>query len=432
MIDSRRKKHIGSREGIGSPVGRPFLSYILLYFIFFLGHGIYFSTLGPSLLDRFGPDAGWFFMAGQLGYPVGFFLAGYISDRTRILRNFLLGSLLLHGPVQFLLYSPIESREILLLVAMGTRFLFAINFQLIGITVLEGMGVVQFGRVRAWGTVGFFFIHLVLTGLTFLEGIYLPDHFLDARRAGQIGSLLHLLTLIPAWYVQKERKSAEVYRFRDALTTIRDRGLVSFFLISFLFFFSFQVVDFYLGAYLESAGGVRGIYLGWAIAVLLEIPFLRFASRWHESHRNSILLFFLISLGAGLLRFSWLLMAAPGGNLYWILPSQILHGLHFTGYYLGAIFLLRKRVPDHLYGTAYGIYISLSAALGGAAGSALYGRLLYHTKIWLSGVDLPERGGVLLPFQNHPILALFLLSGIIHFLLFFTFIFTFRGRNGFQ
>lgn len=393
------------------------MQYILLYFIFFLGHGIYYSTLGPNILDRFPAEAGWIFAAGQIGYPLGFFFSGFVSDRTRKIRNLLIVSLILHAPAQFILYALPGNFWTTLIASGLARFLFAVNFQLISLSVLESSGTVGFGAVRAWGTIGFFFIHLLLFSLERLA----PDlsHLADnGKTTGMYGSLFHLLTLIPVLFIQKERQSTEVYRFRDSIHFIRKSKLYIYFIISFIFFFSYQSIDFYLGHFLKSRGGMGAVYFGWTLAVILEIPFLRFSSRILGKDRVRI--FFLISMVAGLVRFVWLLAGAIGYGSDLVVFSQILHGLHFTGYYMGTIFVLRKRIPEHLYGTTYGIYVIAAPSLGGAAGSFVYGWLLNHSEWMVSLLSMVGHWSNPGPAFTAP---LFLLSAGIHIFLFFTFIF---------
>ncbi len=342
------------------------MKLITLYFIFFLGHGIYFSSLGPSVVDRFPESAGLIFMAGQLALPVGYFFTGYISDRYRLLRSFLVVSLILHAPVQYFLFTVTDPLHALFFSALS-RFFFAVNFQLIAIAVLEDAGNAGFGTVRAWGTAGFLAVQFSLFAFSVT----------DPGKAAAAGSLLHLFTVLPALFVNKFRISQEAYDFRSAVKQIRQSPVILFFFLSFMFHFSFNIVDFYLGSHLKNSGGMPLVYGGWALAVLLEIPFLNYSARLVKKAGQEILLG--ISLLAGILRFTWLGLDSAGLAVVPVIWSQLLHGLHFTGFYMGAILFLRSRFSDHVYGTAYGIYMAAAVAFGSMTGSFVFGEILKYS-----------------------------------------------------
>src|SRR5690606_12613158 len=91
---------------------------------------------------------------------------------------------------------------------------------------------------------------------------------------------------------------------------------------------------------------------------------------------RGIHMLFLIATAAGVLRFLWICLDILGYSPWPVLLSQPLHGIQFAGYYMGAIFTLRALFPDHLFGTANGIYMLTAAAGGGMVGNVFYGRWL--------------------------------------------------------
>ena len=359
------------------------MKYFLLFVFYFIGHGTYFSALSPYTHTNFGSRAYLVVLAGQLCFPVGYFLAGFLSDRTRLLRAILVPALLLHGPLQFLLFSFPDNFALTVALSAAVRLLFAANFQMITIAVLEGGGLLQFGAYRVAGTYSFFFVHLllfVLEGAANAGGVQriglLADPHLGSV-AGPVGLGAMLATALVATRIQPLRQSQVRYHFRDALSILRTPSVAVFFCFSFFFFFGYQLVDFHLGQWLKSRGGMRDVYLAWCLAVVLEIPFLPLAGR--ISRRFGIHSLFYISLLSSVLRFAYLAAAAGGLELPSAVYSQVLHGLHFGGFYMGALFSLRSYFPEHLFGTGNGLYTVLCAALGGISGNALYGKLLYLT-----------------------------------------------------
>ncbi len=350
------------------------LRYILIHLLFFIGMGSYFSTLSPFILENYGSSSWVIFVSGQLSFPVGFFLIGYLSDRFHRLRLFLVSSLLLLAPLQFLLFHTPDNLVLAALYNGLIRFLFAFVFQLKAISAMEALGTLNFGRIRAWGTVGFLLVQLFfLLGEWGFLSFQNDSLSINARAAGQVGALLYLASAVASLRIQKRRKSSEHYFFQDAWQILRQGEVLLFLLISFFFFFSYQLVDYYLGRLLERQGGMEWVYGGWSVAVLLEIPFMTLAARFQK--RDSLL--FLISTMAGVIRFAWISAWMAGLEVPSLLYSQILHGIHFTGYYMGAIYWMRQIFPDHLYGTGFGAYTLFSVSLGGVTGNFLYGKLLF-------------------------------------------------------
>ncbi len=352
---------------------RPLVASSLIYFFFFLGHGSYFTSLSPHMIFRFGEDARYVFFAGQLFYPFGYFFAGWFSDLTRRIRAVLVAFLLLQAPVQYYLFSPDLPLAGCIVAAAVTRFFFAANSQLLNIATLESLRFRGFGVSRSAGTLGFFFIQ---TGMFFFEMYALADASpeIQGGRGGQWGAIFLLVTASLALLVPARRRSHTEYFFRDAFLVLRRGHFFPFFIVSFVFYFSYQVVDYYLGGYLRQVGGMSYVYGGWGLAVLVEIPLMiltdRIARRW------GVRVLFFVAILSGAIRFLVLGMDALTGLHHLVLLQQLLHGIHFTGYYMGAVYLLRRAFPEHLYGTGMGIYMVLSVSAGATIGNLLTGLLL--------------------------------------------------------
>lgn len=367
-------------------------------------------------MEHYGESSHIVFTAGQIAFPLGYLLSGYLSDRFRMLRNLLIFSLALHGPTQFLLFSITDNLWFSILLNAFNRFLVAMNMQLMSIVVLEGAGSVRFGLVRSYGSMGFFTIQIILYLMTFGPLDYLMPVKSDGGYAGILGSFLFPLALIPALFVQKDRKSRENYFIGEAFRILLSWKVILFFTLSFFYFFSYQLVDFYLGDYFKQIGGIKQVFAGWSIAVAFETPLLMFSGFVYR-HRG-IRILFLLSLVSGIIRFALLSISSAG---FWSgapILSQFLHGIHFGGYYMGAIYWLRRVFPDHLYGTVYGAYIILTGALGGSLGSIFFGRMLYQG-FWLNGI----RYFWVVEGDHIHFLPLFITAMAIHLILFISFLF---------
>lgn len=360
------------------------MHYVALLFLYFIGLGSYLAGLSPYVLQNFEEDAYLIFLTAEGAYPVGYFLIGWLSDRYRRIRGFLVAGLILIAPVQFLLYSLPESAALTIIFSALTRLLLSANVQLISIAILEDVGSGPYSRIRAAGTTGFLFFQLAMWILTdpFFFGSFLAANNeallpgFSPGDGGRIGSLAYLACVPFALAVASHRKSHDEYRLLDAVRFFSHSARALAFLgLSFTFFFCFQVVDNYLGRFWELRGGTGLVYSGWLVAVLLEIPFLVFTER--IARGLGVRWLFYCAAGAAAGRFGLLTFSILGHEPVPVLFSQLLHGVHFAGYYIGAIYWLKASCPDHLYGSVYGIYHVAAHSLGGMIGNVFFGTLLF-------------------------------------------------------
>lgn len=341
--------------------------YFALFFVYFLGHGAYFSAMSPHIMGRFPASADHINLVSQISSPLGTLLAGYISDKTRLLRLPLVVSLAGFGIAQVAFFQEIPVSGIFVATVLLRIFLSA-SGQLIILSCLEA-GTGSFARARTAGTVGFMVIQLALFGV---QSSPLAAQTNPAVLA-QIAACFHFLTAFIALGVPVHRRSHEEYHFRAAANRILEPRVLFFFAGSFVFYGCYQLVDYYLGRFLQLTGGMGQVYLGWGLSVLFEMALMPFTALIFDKMPTRLL--FLVSLAAGLGRFLWLYLAVdPAGPPAFL--SQILHGLHFTGFYAAAIYLLQRIFPPHLYGTGHALYTVLAASAGGITGNLLTGAVL--------------------------------------------------------
>ncbi|MCS7204883.1 MAG: MFS transporter [Leptospiraceae bacterium] len=351
--------------------------YFLLYLISYFGLGSYFVSLSPYFIERFQEQAKYLFFAGQVGYPIGYFFTGWLSDKTKKLRlwGWIFAALLV--PSQYLLFLPSLDFEVVLFFSFLVRFLFAALIQITQIATLETLSYKGFSISRAGGTFGFFLMQITMFLLE--SFVFLPTNLQTSQtsRGGQIGAWLHILTFVLILITLPEnRKSNNPYYFKEVFyITFRYQYWI-FFVLSFFYYFSYQMIDFYLGAYFYQLGGMKFVYGGWILGVILEIPFFPLTQRL--IYRYGLNFLFLISLFSGIIRFLLLLLHNTyyGGN--WILFSQLLHGIHFTGYMAGVIYFFHKKYPEEYNGTAFGLFMVASLSMGAIVGNFTYGFLLSH------------------------------------------------------
>ncbi|MBL8018110.1 MAG: MFS transporter [Leptospirales bacterium] len=335
--------------------------YFLLFFTFFMGVGAYLANLSPYVLSHYPEHANSIFASTQLAGPVGAILAGYTTDKTKLLRAPLIIALCGFGVFQIMLFAGM-SGGLTIAAAVFMRLFMSASGQLLTIACLED-GNDRFARSRTAGTIGF----CVVQGLLYFVSVSTQTANIPPGSWAQFGSIFYFIALLLAFKTPVHRKAREKYFFRETFVYLLQPRFLAFFATSFVFYACYQLVDFYIGRFIEITHGIAYVYLGWGLSVVLEIGLMPFTASLFDRYHTRML--FVVSIVAGGLRFLLLATSETTG-----MPphfSQILHGLHFTGYYAAAIFLLKSSLPDRLYGTGFALYSAFASSLGGVAGSLI-------------------------------------------------------------
>lgn len=345
--------------------------YIILLFFFFIGLGANLASLSPYVLSHFGEKGEWIFLAIQLSMPVGTFFAGWISDRTKMIRSFVLVGVLLLAPTQYLLFSFHDNWLLTALLGGFQRFLLSANFQWISIGAMEEKGDHKFTKIRSAGTLGFLFVQLVL----YLLSSSSLESFKTPSETGISGAFAYLICFFPALFLPKNRASSTEFRLREAWQLVQKKQIRYFFILAFFYYSAYQVTDNYLGKFFQMKMGLESVFLVWLVAVILEIPFLLLVSR--ISLRFGISTLFYLALIFGILRFGFLCWGVFGLPNNILVIMQFYHSILFAGFYMGAILWLRKKSPSHIYGSIYGLYSIFAQSMGGIFGNLLCGQILH-------------------------------------------------------
>ena len=387
------------------------ISFYFILFFYFAGLGANLSSLSPYLLENFEKNAEWIFISIQLMVPVGTLFAGWLSDKTKKIRLFLYYSLVLTIPAQYFLFSFSDDWKITMLFAGILRFLLSANYQWVVIAALEKMGEHNFSKIRSSGTLGFLIVQLLLFILTYPTLNLLRSPLLT----GKLGSIFYIIPLFFLHNLPKERISKQEFKFKDALIHISSKIQIIFFVLSFFFYASYQIIDNYNGRYFQLSFGLETVYLSWVFAVLLEVPFLLSITR--IIHKFEFFSLFYLSLIAGIVRFLFLSYSVSGTSLLLLLLFQLPHAILFIGFYMGSIHFFRKTVPVHIYGSVYGLYSIFSMSLGGMCGNLISGNLLhsdlgFNLSVFFNMSNVNEKAVSFLPIF---LMALFIYTIILPF-----------------
>jgi PPP family 3-phenylpropionic acid transporter len=150
-----------------------------------------------------------------------------------------------------------------------------------------------------------------------------------------------------------------------------NRSFLLFLLSIFLISLSLNASNAFFSIYLDSIGtSESGIGLGWAIASMSEIPVMLYSGRIIKRiGAGGLLKIAFIAFGLRLFIFSFTTTPALALSL------QLLSGLSFATYLVGAVTFVNERTPTGLSTSAQSIYNMIGFGVGAIVGSMVGGYL---------------------------------------------------------
>lgn len=332
-------------------------------FLFFSMFALFISFL-PVYADGIGISSthiGIVLSMGSLISVVSQPLWGMISDRARTVRKVLLLLLACSIAAGALMYSSTELWSLALFVALMNVFYLptdplveSLNFRT---TQREN---VSYGSVRMFGALGY-----AVTSL--LAGYGLQQWGMGSvvwiYAGAGIAAFLVALSLAD---VEASPKPALFKHLK--LFFLQSRTLV-FFLIVFVVAIPHKMNDTFVGLYMEQLGGnVRLTGLSWFVMTLTETVFFALSARLIKPGKER--LFMTAAAGLYAVRF---LLSALADSPYELVAIQVLQGVTFVLFYVGAMQYLYSIVPDEWKSTGQTMLTVLYFGVSGIIGSSIGG-----------------------------------------------------------
>jgi MFS transporter, PPP family, 3-phenylpropionic acid transporter len=241
------------------------------------------------------------------------------------------------------------------------------------------LDVARYGRVRVWGSVGFF-------GAVTVSGFVLQMSGLGGFPflvCGLLALLLGACWRLPASIEPAQPPSAVI----GALSVLRQPVVAWFFAGVFLTVLAHTSLYAFYSLYLASLGYSNGeIGLLWAIGVVVEVIWFYFQGRWQR--RMSMHAWLVAAALASSLRFG--LIAAFGPWVAVLVVAQLLHALSFAAQHSACIAVITRHFPGRLRGRGQALYTVLgygaSGVIGGVAGGALSEAHGFAAVFWAASV----------------------------------------------
>jgi PPP family 3-phenylpropionic acid transporter len=245
----------------------------------------------------------------------------------------------------------------------------------------------RFGRIRAWGTVGFL---ILVVSFPVMLHAFQRSFGLSASATGPsepglwimfpVAALLIAGSVAVAFTIREAPRSAAPGARGDWLELRRHGPFVRLLVVSFATFLFGQGPMSLFPLYLRARGrGLDTLSQMWILMLLLEIPLLAFS-------------------GAGLRRFGARGVLAAGiaaGGVRWLVcgltsdiravyAMQLLHGVTVAGVSVGSALYLEASVPARLRSTSQGLNATAGVGIGSSLSNVATGWLMDHV-----GPDAP-------------------------------------------
>lgn len=333
---------------------------------------LYFKTLGFTSVQ-----IGLLYSLGPLISIVSNFVWGVTSDKLRTIKKVLQLLLLSQIITSFILGIATSYGAVIVMLAAFNFFYYPIN------PLTDSLAIVtttahkrSFVSVRVFGSIGFACSALIFG---FILGHIGASHTIYVILA------LGIINLIIGLFITDKQATLRKMEFGGLVQVLAKREVILFFLCVLLLAIAHRINEAFLGLAIVELGGEESI-VGWAwtISALSEIPIFFLLSAYGERFKELPLL--AIAAGMYVVR---LLTAALVQTPFWLMSTQVMHGVTFGIYYFVAIRYLNRVIPDEYRATGMAVYTivwsSLAGLLSGTIGGPLmesYGKdLVYWTGV---------------------------------------------------
>lgn len=318
-------------------------------------------------------------LTGTVFQPFWGQVADRTGSRTRTLAFLVLGAAL--GYV--LLTVPLSFAG--LLVAAAFLAIFSTSLIPMGVSVslatLEATRIIDFGRVRVWGTIGYLcavvavprllYWYQKATGLARVPGgPSEPGLELIFFAAGAFVAL----GAVVAWWLPRTGSVALRASRDDYLILLRDGAFLRVLVFTFFCFLFVQGPMMLFPIYVRSRGGdMNAVSDMWIWMLLLEIPLMVSAGPVFRRVGPRVMVASAAIVGG----VRWL-ACAVFHDFNIIYPVQLLHAVVVVGLFVGAPLYIEVLVPERLRSTGQGLLMTLGGSIGGVLSVTVSGVLMDH------------------------------------------------------
>lgn len=293
-------------------------------------------------------------------------LVGFISDKYKTVKKVLI---LLYVGVTAASFGVFFHDSFLIVFTSFLLFHFALSpaTPLIDSLTLKTLGSNkhEYGKIRLWGSFGFFCISLIAGPILQwinIERLFLPFLIITA------------FTIFVLIFLRDQTTSTAPVNLRSVGEVLKNRLFITFLLLCLLVIIPHRINDMMIVVHLDSLGATTfWVGLAWALAALSEVPVFYFLAKKIKDFNE----LFLLSFVALLYTFRWVLYSLISSP-YILSILQISQGLTFGLFWLIAMQMAVRSIPEHLRSTGQALLTSVCFGVGGAIGGTGGGWVIEH------------------------------------------------------
>jgi PPP family 3-phenylpropionic acid transporter len=318
-------------------------------------------------------------LIGMLAQPLWGQVADRTGARTRVLAFLTLGTaggyLALGHAGNF--FSIVLTTAALALVATAVFPMMTS----VSLAILRDAGRHAFGRVRAWGTIGYFILVIVfpwaLAWYRPFDGAAVADKNLSQPGLGLMFPLTAALAFVAAavaFFLPQQGAVGLRAGRGDWFELLRNRAFLRFLGFSLLGHFLMHGPMWLFPIFIRSRGGdLSTIRDMWILMLIVEIPlvFLTGSGLKRLGARG------LMTVGVTVGGLRWILSASIADPTIFF-AVQALHGVMVVGFNLGSPLYLDVVAPEKLRSTAQGILSMVGAGVAGILSNFTAGWMVDH------------------------------------------------------
>lgn len=293
-------------------------------------------------------------------------LFGFISDKYKTIKKLLIFLNIAVFATGFGIFFPEQFIVVFFSVIM-MHFTMSPATPLIDSMTLHSLGENRqdYGRIRLWGSIGFALISLGSGPILFLIGI---------DKIVILFWFVCLATIAIFFFLQDQNETTEPVNLRSVGLVFKNFPFVWALILSLILMIPHRVNDTMIVLHLDQLGGSEWmIGIAWALASISEVPVFYYLSRKIARYKDLLLL----GIVAILYMLRWLLSAWIDSA--WLMTFlQVTHGITFGLFWIVAMQLAVRSVPDHLRGTGQAVLGSICFGVGGAIGGTTGGWVFDH------------------------------------------------------
>lgn len=293
-------------------------------------------------------------------------LVGFLSDKYKTIKKILIILYCIVIATSFGVFFP-DKFIIVFISIVLMHFAMSPGSPLIDSMTLHSLkdNKSDYGKIRMWGSIGFAVIAVGSGPL--LE-------WLGVNKLYILFWFVSLITLFLFVFLKDSNETTTPVSLKSVGEVFRNKSFIWALFLALIMMIPHRINDTMIVLHMENIGATTFVIgLAWAIAAMSEVPVFYYLTKKITQYKD----FALLSIVATFYTIRWLLYSQIESA--WIVTSlQVLQSLTFGLFWIVAMQLVIRAVPDHLRSTGQAVLASVCFGIGGAIGGTAGGWVFDH------------------------------------------------------